>query len=144
MSRILTRSLVPMAVIGAAGMMPATASALSVGTPKGPPTRVTSAEGQAIAEARALLGFGGIAPDLCRSHSCDGTPGAASYASAWAQEDWGLTPYARGGCSGEFGHGHRGSTQWACYGDGRSAGGTVYPWQVNVSAYGNQTYAHLY
>jgi hypothetical protein len=58
----------------------------------------------------------------------------------WARYDWpGLNIEYPNTCNGPYENGH-GKTQWACYGVWEFAES----WQVNIDAYGEQTYHALH
>jgi hypothetical protein len=132
MRRIATRSLVPMAIVGAAAV-PAAASAAGGGDRH--PIDAAYLHAQ-------LTHGGGASPNLCEYSNCGGYGSARWWGHYWAGEDWAWTSLQSTNhdyCSGPFGAGHTGSTQWACFGLG-TQGGQEYAWQVNVSAFGAQTY----
>jgi len=61
----------------------------------------------------------------------------------WAVHDWGNAaewPYE---CRGPYENGH-GKTQWACIGNFNNGSEEFEYWQVNIDAYGAQTYATLF
>ncbi len=67
---------------------------------------------------------------------------APQRAKEWAEYDWkGLgKAVVQSPCQGPYENGH-GKTQWACFGTFEKYG--QYEWQVNIDAYGEQTYHEL-
>ena len=102
----------------------------------------------AVTSASAATPTPTIAPSLAApgvkpAYEKKAAPGRAE---EWARHFWGSAgfgePYPETPCEGPFGKGGHNETQWACYG-GFGANPDVI-WQVNIDAYGEQTYHELY